>query len=45
MSAVDIALWDIKGRREGKALWQLAGGASRTTKAYRGGIDLKFPLQ
>lgn len=44
MSAVDIALWDIKGRQEGRALWQLAGGASRTAKAYRGGIDLNFPL-
>lgn len=44
MSAVDIALWDLKGRREGRALWQLAGGASRTARAYRGGIDLNFPL-
>jgi L-alanine-DL-glutamate epimerase-like enolase superfamily enzyme len=44
MSAVDIALWDLKGKREGKALWQLAGGAGRTAKAYRGGIDLNFPL-
>lgn len=44
MSAVDIALWDLKGRREGKALWQLAGGASRTARAYRGGIDLNFSL-
>jgi L-alanine-DL-glutamate epimerase-like enolase superfamily enzyme len=43
-SAVDIALWDLKGRREGKALWQLAGGASKTARAYRGGIDLNFPL-
>lgn len=44
MSAVDIALWDLKGKREGRALWQLAGGASRTALAYRGGIDLNFPL-
>jgi L-alanine-DL-glutamate epimerase-like enolase superfamily enzyme len=44
MSAVDIALWDLKGKREGKALWQLAGGARRTALAYRGGIDLNFPL-
>ena len=43
MSAVDIALWDLRGKREGKALWQLAGGAGRTAKAYRGGIDLNFP--
>lgn len=42
MSAVDIALWDLRGRREGRALWQLAGGAGRTARAYRGGIDLNF---
>jgi L-alanine-DL-glutamate epimerase-like enolase superfamily enzyme len=43
-SAVDIALWDLKGRREGRALWQMAGGASKSARAYRGGIDLNFPL-
>jgi L-alanine-DL-glutamate epimerase-like enolase superfamily enzyme len=43
MSAVDVALWDLKGKREGRALWQLAGGAGRTARAYRGGIDLNFP--
>jgi L-alanine-DL-glutamate epimerase-like enolase superfamily enzyme len=45
MSAVDIALWDLRGKREGKALWQLAGGAGRTAKTYRGGIDLNFPTE
>lgn len=44
MSAVDIALWDLRGRREGKALWQLAGGAGRTARAYRGGIDLNLDI-
>ncbi len=44
MSAVDIALWDLRGKREGKPLWQMAGGAGRTAKAYRGGIDLNLPL-
>jgi len=44
VSAVDIALWDLRGKREGQALWQMAGGAGRTAKAYRGGIDLNFPL-
>ena len=44
ISAVDIALWDLRGRREGRALWQMAGGASRTCRAYCGGIDLGFPL-
>ena len=45
MSAVDIALWDIRGQLTGKPLWQMAGGASNTTKAYCGGIDLNFPLK
>ncbi len=42
ISAVDIALWDLKGKREGKPLWQMAGGASRTCQVYRGGIDLNY---
>lgn len=42
MSAVDIALWDIRGKRTGQPLWRMAGGAGRTTRAYRGGVDLNF---
>lgn len=44
ISALDIALWDLKGRREKRPLWQMAGGAGRTCRAYRGGIDLNYPL-
>ncbi|MCT8161727.1 mandelate racemase/muconate lactonizing enzyme family protein [Pseudoruegeria sp. SHC-113] len=44
ISALDIALWDLRGKRDGKALWQMAGGMGRKCKAYRGGIDLNFPL-
>ena len=29
ISTVDIALWDIRCKREGKPLWQGAGGAGR----------------
>ncbi|MDJ0095319.1 hypothetical protein QQE58_17525 [Salmonella enterica subsp. enterica serovar Goldcoast] len=25
MSAVDIALWDLKGKREKQPLWKMAG--------------------
>ena len=44
ISALDIALWDARCRREGLPLWRRAGGAGRTCKAYCGGIDLQFPL-
>ena len=45
ISAIDIALWDIKCKRLGQPLWQVAGGANNTCKAYCGGIDLMFPLE
>jgi len=44
ISAVDIALWDLRGKRTEQPLWQMAGGASNRCKAYCGGIDLNFPL-
>lgn len=40
ISAMDIALWDLKGNQEEKPLWQLLGGFSNKVKAYAGGIDL-----
>ncbi len=45
ISAVDIALWDIKGKAEGRALADMAGGAGATTKAYCGGIDFNFSTE
>ena len=44
ISALDIALWDLRGKRAQQPLWQMAGGASDRCKAYAGGIDLNFPL-
>lgn len=44
ISALDIALWDLRGKRLGQPLWQMAGGAAKTCKAYCGGIDLGFDL-
>lgn len=45
ISAVDIALWDIKCKQLGQPLWKVAGGANQTCKAYCGGIDLMFPIE
>lgn len=42
LSAVDIALWDIRGIATNQPLWKMAGGASNLAKAYCGGIDLGF---
>ena len=44
ISAVDIALWDLRGKQTDQPLWQMAGGISDRCKAYGGGIDLAFPL-
>jgi len=49
ISAVDIALWDLRGKREGKALYQMAAadgqGRNRRCHAYCGGIDLNFSTE
>lgn len=42
ISAIDIALWDIKGKQSHTPLVELAGGAADSTRAYYGGIDLNF---
>ncbi len=44
ISAVDIALWDLRCKHAEQPLWKMAGGASSRCKAYAGGIDLNFPL-
>jgi L-alanine-DL-glutamate epimerase-like enolase superfamily enzyme len=44
ISAIDIALWDIRCKKLAKPLWRVAGGASDRTRAYRGGIDLAYSL-
>ncbi|WP_116654641.1 mandelate racemase/muconate lactonizing enzyme family protein [Pelagibacterium sediminicola] len=45
ISAIDIALWDLRGKRRAEPLWKMAGGASRRARIYRGGIDLNFPIE
>ncbi len=42
ISAIDIALWDIRCKRFQQPLWQLAGGHTNKCRAYCGGIDLNL---
>lgn len=44
ISAVDIALWDLRCKAANQPLWQYLGGAAPECPAYAGGIDLNFPL-
>ncbi|USH04332.1 mandelate racemase/muconate lactonizing enzyme family protein [Grimontia kaedaensis] len=45
VSAVDIALWDIKCKTENIPLWKAAGGYSKYCNCYCGGIDLNLPTR
>ena len=45
ISAVDIALWDLRARRLGAPLWRLLGGHDPRVPCYAGGIDLDLPLE
>ena len=45
LSAVDIALWDLKARRAKLPLWQLLGGYDPRVPCYAGGIDLDLSTE
>jgi L-alanine-DL-glutamate epimerase-like enolase superfamily enzyme len=34
LAGLDTALWDLRGKLEGKAVWDLLGGSSRALRAY-----------
>jgi len=44
ISAVDIALWDLRGRHQQAPLWRVLGGFDPRVPCYAGGIDLDFSL-
>ncbi|MDQ3870599.1 MAG: mandelate racemase/muconate lactonizing enzyme family protein, partial [Chloroflexota bacterium] len=44
VGALDIALWDLRGVRKGKPLYELFGAAAREIPAYGSGVDLPKSL-
>ena len=45
LSALDIALWDLKARRASLPLFRLLGGFSDRVPCYAGGIDLDLSVE
>src|SRR6201991_48057 len=45
LSALDIALWDLKARRAALPLWRLLGGFDQHVPCYAGGIDLDLSVE
>ncbi len=45
ISAVDMAVHDLRAKRCGQPLWRLLGGVRERVPAYAGGVDLDFTLE
>lgn len=45
MSAIDIALWDLKAKLAGEPLWRFLGGEDNKAEAYGGGIDFHMSIE
>ena len=45
ISALDMALWDLKARRAGLPLWNFLGGFDERVPCYAGGIDLDLSVE
>jgi len=44
LSALDIALWDIRGKALGQPVYRLLGGTARPVRAYANGLFLSDPV-
>ena len=44
LAALDIALWDLRGKAHSSPWWRLLGGHDPRVPVYAGGIDLQFSL-
>lgn len=42
ISAIDVALWDLKAKLNGEPLWKTLGASTRKVRAYASGIDLSL---
>lgn len=40
ISAIDVALWDLKAKINGEPLWKTLGASSRRVRAYASGLDM-----
>lgn len=40
ISAIDVALWDLKAKARDEPLWKTLGASTRLVKAYASGIDM-----
>ena len=40
LSAIDVALWDLKAKANDEPLWKTLGASTRCVKAYASGLDL-----
>jgi L-alanine-DL-glutamate epimerase-like enolase superfamily enzyme len=44
ISAIDVALWDLRSRRAQQPLWRYLGGSDPSIPVYAGGIDLDLSI-
>ena len=45
LAALDIALWDLRGKAQGAPWWRMLGGHDPSVLVYAGGIDLQYSLE